>query len=285
MRGKLLDGKELAARLKSDMARRVAQLRERYARVPSLVVVLVGENPASRSYIRGKIRAAGEVGIESRLVELPESVAESELLATIAQLNADEGEDGILVQLPLPAHIDESRVIAAIALEKDVDGFHPLNVARLWRGEECTLPCTPKGIMAMLADNRIEVEGRRAVVVGRSNIVGLPMAKSLLNADATVTVAHSHTENLGAITREADILVVAVGRSHIITADMIKEGAVVIDVGINHDPTTGKLCGDVDFEACRERASYITPVPGGVGPMTICMLMANTIECFEKRLL
>lgn len=280
----IIDGKELAARLKGDMAQRVAQLRELYSRVPSLVVVLVGENPASRSYIRGKIRAAGEVGIESRLVELPESVAESELLATIARLNADERVDGILVQLPLPAHIDESRVIAAIALEKDVDGFHPLNVARLWRGEECTLPCTPKGIMAMLADNRIEVEGRRAVVVGRSNIVGLPMAKSLLNANATVTVAHSHTKNLGAITREADILVVAVGRAHIIKADMIKEGAVVIDVGINHDPATGKLCGDVDFEACRERASYITPVPGGVGPMTICMLMANTIECFERRM-
>lgn len=280
----IIDGKELAARLKGDMAQRVAQLRELYSRVPSLVVVLVGENPASRSYIRGKIRAAGEVGIESRLVELPESVAESELLATIAQLNADERVDGILVQLPLPAHIDESRVIAAIALEKDVDGFHPLNVARLWRGEECTLPCTPKGIMAMLADNRIEVEGRRAVVVGRSNIVGLPMAKSLLNANATVTVAHSHTKNLGAITREADILVVAVGRAHIIKADMIKEGAVVIDVGINHDSATGKLCGDVDFEACRERASYITPVPGGVGPMTICMLMANTIECFERRM-
>lgn len=280
----IIDGKELAARLKGDMAQRVARLREQYARVPSLVVVLVGENPASRSYIRGKIRAAGEVGIESRLVELPESVAESELLATIARLNADERVDGILVQLPLPAHIDESRVIAAIALEKDVDGFHPLNVARLWRGEECTLPCTPKGIMAMLADNRIEVEGRRAVVVGRSNIVGLPMAKSLLNANATVTVAHSHTKNLGAITCEADILVVAVGRAHIIKADMIKEGAVVIDVGINHDPTTGKLCGDVDFEACRERASYITPVPGGVGPMTICMLMANTIECFGRRM-
>lgn len=279
----IIDGKELAARLKGEMARRVESLREKYGRVPSLVVVLVGENPASRSYIRGKMKAAGEVGIESRLVELPETVAESELLATIEQLNGDERVDGILVQLPLPAHICESRVVAAIAVEKDVDGFHPLNVARLWRGEECTLPCTPKGIMQMLADNHISLDGKRAVVVGRSNIVGLPMAKSLLNANATVSIAHSHTRDLGAVTREADILVVAVGKARIIGADMIKEGAVVIDVGINHDAVTGKLCGDVDFEACRERASYITPVPGGVGPMTICMLMANTIECFEKR--
>ena len=279
----IIDGKELAARLKSGMARRVAQLRELYGRVPMLAVVLVGENPASRSYIRGKIKAAGEVGIESLLVELPVTVSESELLANIERLNADERVDGVLVQLPLPDHICENRVIASIALEKDVDGFHPLNVARLWRGEECMLPCTPKGIMSMLADNNIEADGKRAVVVGRSNIVGLPMAKSLLNANATVTIAHSHTKNLGDITREADILVVAAGCAHLIGADMIKEGAVVIDVGSNHDAVTGKLCGDVDFEACRNRASYISPVPGGVGPMTICMLMDNTIECFERR--
>ena len=278
-----IDGKGLAARLKAGMAERVAALRGEYGRVPVLTVILVGENPASRSYVNGKIRSAAEVGIDSRLIAMPESTGESELLAEVARLNADAEVDGILVQLPLPAHIDEGKVVASIALEKDVDGFHPLNVARLWLGMPCVVPCTPKGIMRMLDAGSIAVEGRRAVVVGRSNIVGQPMAKLLLNANATVTVAHSRTRNLAEITREADILVAAAGRPRLVGADMIKEGAVVIDVGVNRDPATGRLCGDVDYEACRERAAYITPVPGGVGPMTICMLMENTIECFMGR--
>lgn len=280
----IIDGKELSSRLKAGMAERVIALRGQYGRVPVLTVILVGENPASQSYVRGKIKSAGEVGIDSRLISMPESVSESELLDTIARLNGDAEVDGILVQLPLPRHIDEDKVIAAISLEKDVDGFHPLNVARLWLGMPCVLPCTPKGVMRMLADCGITTEGKRAVVVGRSNIVGQPMAKLLLNGNATVTIAHSRTKNLAEVTREADILVAAVGRPRMIGADMIKEGAVVIDVGVNRDPATGKLCGDVDFAACCDKASYITPVPGGVGPMTICMLMENTIECFLNRI-
>ncbi len=280
---KIISGKELSARLKAEMAAQVAAFPEQYGRVPHLVVILVGDNPASVSYVTGKAKAAAEVGIRNTTLRRPETISEAELLGLIAELNADADVDGILVQLPLPKHIDTDRVIAAIDCAKDVDGFHPSNVAALWQKQPCTLPCTPKGILRMLQTAGVEIEGRHAVVVGRSNIVGLPVAKLLLDANATVTMAHSRTPDLGAVTRQADILVVAVGRPKLVKGDMVREGAVVIDVGVNRDPETGKLCGDVDYAAVEPLASVITPVPGGVGPMTICCLMENTIECFLRR--
>ncbi len=280
---KIISGKELSARLKAEMAAQVAAFPEQYGRVPHLVVILVGDNPASVSYVTGKAKAAAEVGIRNTTLRRPETISEAELLGLIAELNADADVDGILVQLPLPKHIDTDRVIAANDCAKDVDGFHPSNVAALWQKQPCTLPCTPKGILRMLQTAGVEIEGRHAVVVGRSNIVGLPVAKLLLDANATVTMAHSRTPDLGAVTRQADILVVAVGRPKFVKGDMVREGAVVIDVGVNRDPETGKLCGDVDYAAVEPLASVITPVPGGVGPMTICCLMENTIECFLRR--
>lgn len=279
----IIDGKLLSAKLKAQMAEQVVALKEQYGRVPSLAVILVGENPASQSYVRGKIKACAECGFESILTTMPESVSEQELLAEIAKLNADERVDGVLVQLPLPRHINEEKVIDAIALEKDVDGFHPDNVANLWLGKPCIKPCTPKGVMRMIEECGFDVAGCNAVIVGRSNIVGKPMAKLLLDANATVTIAHSRTKNLAEVTSKADILIAAVGRARMITAEMVKEGAIVIDVGVNRDAETGKLCGDVDFEGVRDKAAHITPVPGGVGPMTITMLMQNTIECFLNR--
>lgn len=279
----IISGKELSAKLKAEMAAEVATFPAKYGRVPHLAVVLVGEDPGSVSYVTGKARASAEVGIRNTTIRKPVTIAEEELLGIIAQLNADEEVDGILVQLPLPRHIDEDRVIAAIDKSKDVDGFHPLNVAALWQKQECTLPCTPKGILKMLRAAGVQLEGRSAVVIGRSNIVGLPVSKLLLDANATVTMTHSRTRNLAEVTRGADILVVAIGRPKFVTADMVREGAVVIDVGVNRDPATGKLCGDVDYAAVEAKASVITPVPGGVGPMTICCLMENTIECFLRR--
>lgn len=271
---------------------RIAGLEKQYGRKPCLVVIIVGNNPASRSYVTGKIKAAAFVGMDSRLVELPENVSEKELLEVIAGLNADSAVDGVLVQLPLPAHINEDKVIDAIALEKDVDGFHPGNVANLWLGRPCIVPCTPKGIMKMIDTTGVDPKGKKAVVVGRSNIVGKPVAKLLLDRNATVTIAHSRTADLAAECREADILVAAVGRPGMITAGMVKPGAVVIDVGINRIPcikedgTEGsRLVGDVDYASVSEVAGFITPVPGGVGPMTITMLMENTIECFLRKTL
>ena len=278
----VISGKELSAKLKAEMAAEVATFGAKYGRVPHLVVILVGEDPGSVSYVTGKAKASAEVGIRNTTIRKPESVCEAELLGIIADLNADEGVDGILVQLPLPKHIDADKVIAAIDKEKDVDGFHPLNVAALWQKQPCTLPCTPKGILKMLRAAGVEIAGKEAVVIGRSNIVGLPVSKLLLDANATM--AHSRTRNLGEVTRRADILVVAIGRPKFVTADMVRDGAVVIDVGVNRDPETGKLCGDVDFAAIEPKASVITPVPGGVGPMTICCLMENTIECFLRRI-
>ena len=248
----IISGKELSARLKAEMAGQVSSFPEKYGRVPHLVVILVGDDPASVSYVTGKAK--------------------------------DDTVDGILVQLPLPEHISEARVIETISKDKDVDGFHPLNVAALWQKQPCTLPCTPKGIIKMLKTAGVEIKGKRAVVIGRSNIVGLPVAKLLLDENATVTIAHSRTADLPSVTREADILVVAIGRPRFVTADMVKDGAAVIDVGVNRDPETGKLCGDVDFAAIEPKASVITPVPGGVGPMTICCLMENTIECFLNKM-
>lgn len=280
----IISGKELSARLKEEMAAQVAAFPEIYGRVPHLVVILVGEDPGSVSYVTGKAKASEFVGIKNTTIRRPDSISEEELLAMIADLNSDDSVDGILVQLPLPKHISEDKVIAAIAKEKDVDGFHPLNVASLWQKQECTLPCTPKGIIKMLYEAGVEIKGKKAVVVGRSNIVGLPVAKLLLDENATVTIAHSRTADLPEVTRGAEILVVAIGRPKFITADMVSEGAVVIDVGVNRDPQTGRLCGDVDFSAIEPKASVITPVPGGVGPMTICCLMENTIECFLRKM-
>lgn len=279
----VISGKDLAQSLKAKMAEQVATFPAKYGRVPHLVVILVGEDPGSVSYVTGKARAADEVGIRNTTIRRSAEIGEGELLEIIAQLNADPSVDGILVQLPLPRHIDEDRVIAAIDKGKDVDGFHPLNVAALWQKQPCTLPCTPKGIIRLLEGAGVEIAGRKAVVIGRSNIVGLPVAKLLLDRNATVTVAHSRTRDLPQVTREAEILVVAIGRPRFVTADMVGEGAVVIDVGVNRDPDTGKLCGDVDFAAVEPKASVITKVPGGVGPMTICCLMENTIEAFLRR--
>ena len=279
----IISGKELSAQLKAEMAAQVAEFPEKYGRVPHLVVILVGDNPASVSYVIGKAKASELVGIRNTTLRKPETISEAELLDIIRDLNADDTVDGILVQLPLPKHISESKVIETISKEKDVDGFHPLNVAALWQKEECILPCTPKGIIKMLKAAGVEIKGRRAVVIGRSNIVGLPVAKLLLDENATVTIAHSRTENLPELTRQAEILVVAIGRPKFVTGDMVSEGTVVIDVGVNRDPETGKLCGDVDFSAIEPKASVITPVPGGVGPMTICCLMENTIECFLRK--
>ncbi len=278
-----ISGKELSARLKADMAAEVAAFPARYGRVPHLAVILVGEDPGSVSYVTGKAKASAEVGIRNTTIRKPADIAEEELLGIIAELNADAEVDGILVQLPLPKHISEERVIAAIDKTKDVDGFHPLNVAALWQKQPCTLPCTPKGIIKMLKAAGLGIAGREAVVIGRSNIVGLPVAKLLLDENATVTIAHSRTRNLAEVTRCAEILVVAIGRPKFVTADMVADGAVVIDVGVNRDPETGKLCGDVDYAAIEPKASVITPVPGGVGPMTICCLMENTIECFLRK--
>lgn len=276
----IISGKDLAAEIKRDVAAEVVKYKEQYGREPHLVVILVGEDPASVSYVTGKAKDSEEVGFKNTTIRRPETVSEQEVLDLIAELNEDKTVDGILVQLPLPKHISEEKVIAAISKEKDVDGFHPLNVAALWQKQKCILPCTPKGVIKLLDKAGVEIAGKKAVVIGRSNIVGLPVSKLLLDRNATVTMCHSRTRNLAEVTREADILVVAIGRPKFVTADMVGEGAAVIDVGVNRDPETGKLCGDVDFAACAQKASVITPVPGGCGPMTRACLMENTIECY-----
>ncbi|MCH5173599.1 MAG: bifunctional methylenetetrahydrofolate dehydrogenase/methenyltetrahydrofolate cyclohydrolase FolD [Bacteroidales bacterium] len=276
---KIIDGKAVSLEVKEALRDKCAEIAASGKRVPCIAVIIVGDNPASRSYVRGKLKAAEFTGFESRLAELPEDVREAELLHMIDGLNKDAGVDGILVQLPLPGHIDEDKVLDAILPEKDVDGFHPVNVANLWLGRPCTVPCTPKGIIKLIESTGLEIAGKKAVVAGRSNIVGKPVAKLLLDRNATVTIAHSRTPDLAALTREADILVAAVGRPGIITGEMIKPGSVVIDVGINRT-ADGKLTGDVDFASASEVAGFITPVPGGVGPMTIAMLMENTYDAW-----
>lgn len=276
----LIDGKAVSAALKESIRQRVAELPEKYGRVPHLVVVRVGEDPASVVYVRNKEKACEAVGIRNSTIVLAESTAEEELLELIKALNGDDTVDGILVQLPLPKHISEAKVIETIAREKDVDGFHPYNVAGLWQKTPHVSPCTPAGIMKLLEAIGVDPKGKRAVVIGRSNIVGLPVAKMLLDANATVTLCHTRTVDLSSVTRQAEILVVAAGRAKMITGDMVAPGAVVIDVGMDRDPVTGKLCGDVDFDSVAPVAGAITPVPGGVGPMTIACLMENTLECF-----
>ena len=281
--GKVLDGKALAASIKDELRDRVGKLEVKYGRKPSLAVIIVGNNPASQVYVRNKVKSAIYVGMNSRLITMAEDASEEALLRMIDDLNRDPEVDGILVQLPLPRQINEARVIDAIAKEKDVDGFHPGNVSDLWLGRPCILPCTPKGIVRLIDESGIDLTGKTAVVVGRSNIVGKPVAKLLLDRNATVIIAHSRTRDLKSITLQADVLVVAVGKVNVVTGDMVKPGAVVIDVGMNRD-AEGHLCGDVDYVGARLNASWITPVPGGVGPMTIAMLMENTVECFLARI-
>ena len=276
----IIDGKELSKKLKEQMKDRVAQMRQQGI-VPKLVVVLVGNNSASEVYVRNKHKACGEVGIESEVIKMPEETTQQELREVAKGLKEDRTVDGILVQLPLPGQINEKVVLRSILPEKDVDGFHPVNVGLLSIGDDCYAPATPSGIIAMFKEYGIEIAGKHCVIIGRSNIVGKPMAALLLRHNATVTVCHSKTQNLGELTRQADIVIVATGHRHTLTADMVKEGAVVIDVGMNRNEL-GKLCGDVDFEEVKEKASFITPVPGGVGPMTITELLENTILAAQR---
>lgn len=271
----IIDGKELSKKLKEQMKDRVAQMRQQGI-VPKLVVVLVGNNSASEVYVRNKHKACGEVGIESEVIKMPEETTQQELLDVVKGLNEDRTVDGILVQLPLPGQINEKVVLRSILPEKDVDGFHPVNVGLLSIGDDCYAPATPSGIIAMFKEYGIEIAGKHCVIIGRSNIVGKPMAMLLLHENGTVTICHSHTKNLKEICKTADILVVAVGKAKFVTGDMVKPGAVVIDVGMNRDEN-GKLCGDVDYESAEAVAGYLTPVPGGVGPMTITMLMKNAV--------
>ncbi|MBI4741794.1 MAG: bifunctional methylenetetrahydrofolate dehydrogenase/methenyltetrahydrofolate cyclohydrolase FolD [Betaproteobacteria bacterium] len=282
MTAKILDGNALAQKLRAGFKTRAEALAAQGAR-PGLAVVLVGENPASQVYVRNKVNACAQAGFHSEKICYPPDVSPQAVLDKIAELNADPAIHGILVQLPLPKHFDADAVLEAIAPEKDVDGFHAENVGALMQGQPRFIPCTPYGVMKFFEDAGIDLRGREAVVIGRSNIVGKPMAMLLLHAGATVTVCHSQTRDLLFHTRRADVLVAAIGRPRFVTAEMVKPGAVVIDVGINRLPG-GKLCGDVDFEAVKEVASAITPVPGGVGPMTITMLLANTLEAAERTL-
>lgn len=279
MTAKLIDGKKIAQDVRMELKDEVQILKEKGI-VPKLVVVLVGNHPASESYVKGKIRAAEEIGIDSLLIRMNDTISEAELLAKVSELNEDPSVHGILVQLPLPRQISEQHIIEAIAKEKDVDGFHPESVGRMVTGLETFVSCTPKGIMEILKRADVSIAGKHAVVVGRSNIVGKPISLLLLQADATITICHSKTVNLPSITRQADILIAAVGRPAIITKDHVKPGAVVIDVGVNR--TEAGLVGDVAFTEVSEIASAITPVPGGVGPMTIAMLMTNTVESAKR---
>ncbi len=279
--GEIISGKVLSKEVREEVRIEVAALKEQYGAVPHLVVILVGEDPASQSYVKAAERACVKAGMISTVIRRDADISEEELLGLIKKYNDDEGVHGILVQLPVPKHIDEDKVIDAIDISKDVDGFHPLNVAYMHLGRNAILPAIPKGILTMLESKKIELKGKDAIIIGRSNIVGKPAAMLLMGKHATVTIAHSRTQNLKEKCLQADIIIAAVGRANTVTADMVKEGAVIIDVGVNRT-AEGKLVGDVDFEGCKEKASYITPVPGGVGPMTITSLLQNTIECFKR---
>ncbi|SFL68409.1 bifunctional methylenetetrahydrofolate dehydrogenase/methenyltetrahydrofolate cyclohydrolase FolD [Salibacterium qingdaonense] len=279
MTAELISGKEVAADLRSRIKEEVQSLADTV--VPGLAVILVGDNPASRSYVRGKEKASAEAGIYSELTEMAADVPEETLLNKVREYNDNPAIHGILVQLPLPEHISEKKVIETISPEKDVDGFHPINIGRMMTGQDAFLPCTPYGIMQMLYYKNISVEGKHAVVIGRSNIVGKPIGQMLLNEHATVTYCHSRTADLKQFSQEADIIIAAAGKAEFITQNYIKEGAVVIDVGMNRKDD-GSLCGDADFDDLKEKASFITPVPGGVGPMTITMLLYNTLQSAKK---
>ncbi|MEG0768688.1 MAG: bifunctional methylenetetrahydrofolate dehydrogenase/methenyltetrahydrofolate cyclohydrolase FolD [Ruthenibacterium sp.] len=277
----IISGKVLAAAIKQRVAAETAQLKQQGI-TPKLTVIIVGENPASQTYVAGKAKDCAECGIHSDVIRLPESSTEEELLRQVCGCNKDPAVHGLLVQLPLPKHICEKNIINAICPEKDVDGFTPVNVGRMVIGEDCFLPCTPAGCMEMLKSTGVPLAGKRAVVIGRSNIVGKPAALLLCAANATVTICHSRTQNLKELCAEADILVAAIGKAKFVAADMVKEGAIVIDVGINRG-ADGKLCGDVDFDAVSKKASYLTPVPGGVGLMTRAMLMQNTLKAAKQQ--
>jgi len=277
MPANIIDGKKIAESLLEQSASEVSMLSPK----PCLAIFLVGENPASLVYTKKKADACKKIGIESRMVKLPASASEQQIVSEIKTLNSDHSVDAILVQLPLPDAIDEDNVLAAVAAEKDVDGFHPQNLGKLALGTPGIAPCTPKGVIYLLKQSNVQLSGKRAVVIGRSRIVGKPLALLLLNENCTVTICHSKTPDIGAMTREADIVCVAVGKPNTLTSDMVKKGAVVIDVGINREGE--KLKGDVDFEGVSKKASLITPVPGGVGPMTVAMLMQNTIACYRNR--
>lgn len=279
----LIDGKALATKMQNNLADKVHQMKDDYGIVPGLAVILVGDNPASQVYVRNKERSALKAGFKSETKRVPSSISEEELIALIEDYNQDDTIHGILVQLPLPEHINDKKVIMAIDPHKDVDGFHPINTGHLWSGRPIMVPCTPAGIMEMLAAYNIGLEGKHAVIIGRSNIVGKPMAQLLLAKNATVTLTHSRTRNLADVAKSADVLIVAIGQRHFVTKDFVKEGAVVIDVGMNRD-TDGKLIGDVAFDEVKELASYITPVPGGVGPMTITMLLEQTYQAALRSL-
>lgn len=282
MSSAIINGKEIGQEIRSSVAERVARLKEQ-GLIPGLAVVLVGDNQASATYVRNKQKSCEAIGMFSELIKLPEETTQEELLVQIELLNNREDIHGILVQLPLPKHIDEDTVIATIAVEKDVDGFSPVSVGKMMLGQETFLPCTPFGVMKLLEYSGIEIAGKHAVIVGRSHIVGKPMGQLLLQKDATVTYTHSKTPDLPSFTKQADILIAAVGRANFITKEHVKEGAVVIDVGINRDKNN-KLCGDVNFAEVDGIASHITPVPGGVGPMTITMLLFNTVQAAETKL-
>lgn len=273
---KIIDGKLISSQIRNEISQQTNAFIKESSVTPGLAVILAGDDPASAIYVRNKANACKEVGFYSRVIRLDATVSQSELVEQIKQLNADSSIHGILVQLPLPMHINENEILELISPRKDVDAFHPENVGRIMTGQYKFLPCTPAGVMQLLERSNIDICGKSCVVVGRSNIVGKPMAMLLLHANGTVTVTHSKTVNLSEITRQADILVTAVGRAKFIKADMIKDGAVIIDVGMNRDEN-GKLCGDIDYDTCFEKASAITPVPGGVGPMTITMLLKNTL--------
>ncbi|WP_248624145.1 bifunctional methylenetetrahydrofolate dehydrogenase/methenyltetrahydrofolate cyclohydrolase [Enterococcus cecorum] len=277
----LLNGKELAQKLQQEMTQEVTELKEKGLQ-PGLAVILVGEDPASQVYVRNKERAANNIGMYSVVYRLPETTSEADLIAKIEELNHDDKVHGILVQLPLPKHINEDLVLDTIDPAKDVDGFHPMNLGNLFAGKPTMIPCTPAGIMELIKLSGIDLAGKNAVIIGRSNIVGKPMAHLLLQANATVTICHSKTKDLPKVAKQADVLVVAIGRANFVTADFVKEGAVVIDVGINRDENN-KLTGDVKFDEVAPLTSYITPVPGGVGPMTITMLMRQTIDAAKRK--
>ena len=279
---KLIDGKQISAQIRAEIKEETAAFQKEYGYLPGLAVVIVGENPASQVYVRNKARACGEVGFYSEVHELPTETTQDELNALVDRLNNDKKIHGILVQLPLPRHLDENEVLLRINPAKDVDAFHPYNVGKIMIGDYDFLPCTPAGVMALLERSDIDPAGKKCVVIGRSNIVGKPMAMLLLHANGTVTICHSRTKDLAAVCREADILVVAIGRADFVGADMVKPGAVVIDVGMNRREDS-KLTGDVNFAEVEPIASAITPVPGGVGPMTITMLLKNTLTAARKR--
>lgn len=273
----IIDGKALAQKMQASLAEKVTDMKKEYGIVPGLVVILVGDNTASQVYVRNKEKSALAAGFKSETIRLSESTSQEELIAIIRQYNLDETIHGILVQLPLPQHINDKKIILEIDPKKDVDGFHPMNTGHLWSGRSQMVPCTPAGIMEMFREYSIDLEGKDAVIIGRSNIVGKPMAQLLLDKNATVTLAHSRTRHLEKIARRADILIVAIGQGHFVTKEFVKDGAVIIDVGMNRDDN-GKLIGDVAFDEVEPLASYITPVPGGVGPMTITMLLEQTYQ-------